>query len=238
MYPPRRKCRKVFVWICFAVVAQIIFSLFLHGEFNLAPIRRNRTTKKVANGIKSRLRLQSQDVEQMEENLKFIARTKLDDARGNDDGVDYRGRFVIKSTAFPLFRKNLQNPLQVIRRNNHAVNLSARMITQEVGKHESVYHNQTRAKENNIGHEFRTEYREGTRITELKDIFISVKTTGDFHETRVTVLQYTWFQNARDQVRQDDRIFLLPSFDQRVISPYSINLVSHRLVVRIKRINY
>lgn len=213
MYPPRRKCRKVFVWICFAVVAQIIFSLFLHGEFNLAPIRRNRTTKKVANGIKSRLRLQSQDVEQMEENLKFIARAKLDDARGNDDGVDYRGRFVIKSTAFPLFRKNLQNPLQVIRRNNHAVNLSARMITQEVGKHESVYHNQTRAKENNIGHEFRTEYREGTRITELKDIFISVKTTGDFHETRVTVLQYTWFQNARDQVRQDDRIFLLPSFD-------------------------
>lgn len=201
MYIPRRKCRKVFVWICLAVVAQVIFSLFLHGEFNFTPIS-ERTTKRTANRIKSRLRLrlQSQDVDQMEENLKFIARAKLDHARGKNDGVDYKASFVIKSTALPLPAKNLQNPQQVIRRNNQDINLSARLIAQEGAKHSSLY--QPRANQNNTDHEFRTEDRKETNNTELEDIFISVKTTGEYHDTRVTTLQQTWFQNARDQVRR------------------------------------
>lgn len=36
--------------------------------------------------------------------------------------------------------------------------------------------------------------------TELKDIFISVKTTGKFHKARVEVLLKTWFGLAVDQV--------------------------------------
>lgn len=38
--------------------------------------------------------------------------------------------------------------------------------------------------------------------TELKDIFISVKTTGKFHKTRVEVLLKTWFGLAADQVNK------------------------------------
>lgn len=202
MYLPRRKCRKVFLWIFLAVVGQVIVSLFLHVEFNFAPIRHDSSTNARLNRIKSRLRLQSsQDVEQMGEAFKLVAGEKLDVARTND-GVSlyYKGSFMTKSTEFPVTRKNLRNPVQVIIGYNQSISLSAGLITQEGAKHKSGYHGQTRAKENNVGHEIRQENGEEMDVTELKDIFISVKTTGDYHSTRVTVLQHTWFQNARDQV--------------------------------------
>ena len=202
MYLRRRKCRKLFLWICFAVVGQVILSLFLYEEFNFAPIRRDSSTNTRLNRIKSRLRLQSQDVEQMGENFKFVAGEKMDDARAKD-GVSlyHKGSFMIKSTAFPGTRKNPRNSVKVISRDYQPISLSAGMITQEGAKHKSVYHDQTRAKQNNVGHEIRQENGEGMDVTELKDIFISIKTTGDYHRTRVTVLQHTWFQNAEDQVR-------------------------------------
>ena len=202
MYLPRRKCRKVFLWICLAVVGQVIVSLFLHVEFNFAPIRHDSSTNTRLNRIKSRLRLQSsQDVEQMGEAFKLVAGEKLDVARAND-GVSlyYKGSFMTKSTEFPVTRKNLRNPVQGIIGHNQSISLSAGLIAQEGVEHKSVYHGQTRAKENNVGHEIRQENGEEMDVTELKDIFISVKTTGDYHNTRVTVLQHTWFQNARDQV--------------------------------------
>lgn len=203
MYLPRRKCKKVFLWIFLAVVAQVIFSLFLHVEFNFALIRHDSSTNTRLNRIKSRLRLQSsQDVEQMGEAFKSVAGEKLDVARANDGvSLNYKGSFMIKSTAFPVTRKNLRNPVQVNSRHNQSITLSAGMITQEGAEHKSVYHGQTRAKENNVGHEIRQENGKDMDVTELKDIFISVKTTGDYHSTRVTVLQHTWFQTARDQVR-------------------------------------
>lgn len=37
-------------------------------------------------------------------------------------------------------------------------------------------------------------------ITELDDIFISVKTTKNYHDTRLALIIKTWFQLARDQV--------------------------------------
>ena len=201
MYLPRRKCRKVFAWICMAVAAQVIFSLFLHVEFNFAPIRRDSATKMVANRIKSRLRLQSQDVEQMDENVKFIGRAKVDNTLGKGDGVNYIANFVMKSTAFPVTRKNLRNSLEVIKRINQPISLSTRIIAQDGAERKSVYHGQARAKQNNIGHEMRTENGHRAESTELGDIFISVKTTGEYHSSRLATLQHTWFQNARDQVR-------------------------------------
>lgn len=202
MYLPRRKCRKVFAWICLAVAAQVIFSLFLHVEFNFAPIRRDSATKMVADRIiKSRLRLQSQDVEQMDENLKFIGRAKVDNALGKGDGVNYVRNLVMKSTAFPVTRKNLRNSLEVTKRINQPISLSTTIIiAQDGAERKSVYHGLARAKQNNIGHEIRTENGEGAESTELEDIFISVKTTGEYHSSRLATLQHTWFQNARDQV--------------------------------------
>ncbi|KAL9956931.1 hypothetical protein ACROYT_G038493 [Oculina patagonica] len=194
MFPPRRKCRKLLVWIALAVVAQVMFSLFLHGEFNFAPVRRARTTK-TNDRIKSRLRLQSQD----EGNHKFIARSKLEHARGKDDSIDYERNVVIneiKSTDLPRTSgRNLQN----IRR-NQSINLSAGIIGPKGVKGKAIFNDQSVRKKIpkiNFGHEFRTENRRGSNFTELEDVFISVKTTGEYHEPRVTILLDTWFQNAR-----------------------------------------
>ena len=37
-------------------------------------------------------------------------------------------------------------------------------------------------------------------VTGLDDVFISVKTTGIYHNTRITLLQRTWFTVAQNQV--------------------------------------
>lgn len=198
MYVPRRKCFKLLTWISFAIAAQVIFSLLLHVEFNLAPIDHDSATMRGANRITSRERLQSQNknVEhvQMEENLKFIAigRVKLDDARGKGSSIDYKGNVIMKSTKLPMTGRNFRNPLQLIGRNNESISLSSAVITQEEGGHKSAY--------SPVGHEITKDYVLETEFTELKDIFISVKTTGDFHRTRVETLQQTWFQNAPDQI--------------------------------------
>ena len=203
MFPPRRKCRKLLVWIGLAVVAQVMFSLFLHGEFNFAPIRHARTTKRM-NRI---LRLQSQDGDQLEESHKFIARSKLEHARGKDDGTDYDETVVvneIKSTDIPrISGRNLQNPLRVIRR-NQSINLSTRISGRQEVKSRGIFDDQSPREKANFHHEFRTEnHRRSHSSTELEDVFISVKTTGDYHEPRVSILLNTWFQNARKQVRLD-----------------------------------
>lgn len=199
MFPPRRKCRKLLVWIGLAVVAQVMFSLFLHGEFNFAPVRRARTTKTV-DRIKSHLRLQSQD----EGNHKFIARAKLEHARGKDDSIDYERNLVIneiKSTDLPLTSgRNLQNAVRVIKR-NQSIKLSTGIIGRQGVKGKAIFNDQPVRMKTNFGHQFRTENRRGSNNTELEDVFISVKTTGVYHETRVAVLLGTWFQNARKQVR-------------------------------------
>lgn len=203
MYLPRRKCRKLLVWIGLAVVAQVMFSLFLHGEFNFAPVRRAKNTKRI-DAIKSHLGLQSQDVDQMLENHKFIARAKLEHAHGRDDSIDYEETLVIneiKSTDLPRKSgRNLQNPLRVIRR-NQSINLSTGIIGRSEVKGKATFDDKTATKKSNIGHEFRTENLRGSHSTELEDVFISVKTTGDYHESRVTILIDTWFQNAKNQVR-------------------------------------
>lgn len=204
MFPPRRKCRKLLVWIALAVVAQVMFSLFLHGEFNFAPVRRARTTKTI-DRIKSRLRLQSQDAEG---NHKFIARSKLEHARGKDDSIDYERNVVIneiKSTDLPRTSgRNLQN----IRR-NQSIKLSAGIIGPKGVKGKAIFNDQSVRKKINFGHEIRTENRRGSNYTELEDVFISVKTTGDYHEPRVTVLLDTWFQNARRQVSSKTKVVSL-----------------------------
>ena len=198
MYLPRRKCRKVCVWISLAAVAQVIFSLFLYEEFNFAPIiRRGWMTKRFVNGINMRLRLQSQDVDHMGEKLKFIARAKLDHTHGKEDGLDYKRNLVTKSIAFLPSGKSLQNSPHDIRQNDQDINLSVRIIEQEGAEHKSVYH----GNENNVDHEFRTENREGTNSTEIEDVFISIKTTGVFHETRLKILLDTWIPNSKDQVK-------------------------------------
>jgi len=203
MYPPRRKCRKLVVWIGLAVVAQVLFSLFLHGEFNFAPVRRARTTKKLDRIIKSRLWLQSQDVDQMEGNHKFIARAKLEHARGKDGSIDYEENLVIselKSTDLPRMPgRNLHNPLRVIGR-NQAINLSTGIIGRKGLKGKAIFDDRSAKKQTNLSHEFRTENRRRSNNTTLEDLFISVKTTGDYHVPRVSILLDTWFQNARKQV--------------------------------------
>lgn len=201
MYVPRRKCIKVLSWISFAIAAQVLFSLLLQVEFNLAPIDSN--TMRTANSIKSRLRPQSQNenVKQMGENVKFITGAKLAGAFSKGDKVDFKEDITTKSTQRLMPGKNFRNPLQLIRRNNEHISLSSELITQEEVGHKAAYDYDTRAKENTTGHEIRTEEVWRKQFTELRDIFISVKTTGDFHRTRVTTLQQTWFQNAPDQVR-------------------------------------
>lgn len=200
MNVPRRKCIKVLIWICFAIAAQVLFSLLLQVEFNLAPIDSN--TMRTANSIKSRLRPQSQDdnVKQMGENLKFITGAKLADAFLGDK-LDFQENIISKSTQRPMLGRNFRNPLHLIRRNNEQISLSSELITQEEVGHKSAYDYDTRAKENITDHEIKAEDVGRKQLTELRDIFISVKTTGDFHRTRVTILQQTWFQNAPDQVR-------------------------------------
>lgn len=39
------------------------------------------------------------------------------------------------------------------------------------------------------------------RTTDLDDIFISVKTTKDYHDSRLNMIVKTWFQLSKDQVR-------------------------------------
>lgn len=39
------------------------------------------------------------------------------------------------------------------------------------------------------------------RTTDLDDIFISVKTTKDYHVSRLNMIIKTWFQLSKDQVR-------------------------------------
>lgn len=39
------------------------------------------------------------------------------------------------------------------------------------------------------------------RMTDLDDIFISVKTTKDYHVSRLNMIVKTWFQLSKDQVR-------------------------------------
>lgn len=39
------------------------------------------------------------------------------------------------------------------------------------------------------------------RTTDLDDIFISVKTTKDYHASRLNIIVNTWFQLSKDQVR-------------------------------------
>lgn len=143
-----------------------------------------------------RLRLQSQDVDHMGEKLKFIARAKLDHTHGKEDGLDYKRNLVTKSIAFLPSGKSPQNSPHDIRQNDQDINLSARIIEQEGAEHKSVYH----GNENNVDHEFRTENREGTNSTEIEDVFISIKTTGVFHETRLKILLDTWIPNSKDQV--------------------------------------
>ena len=205
MYPPRRKCRKLLVWIGLAVVAQVLFSLFLHGEFNFAPVRRARTTKKL-DRIKTRLRLQSQDIDQMEGNHKFIARAKLEHARGKDESIDYEENLImseLKSTDLPRMPgRNLHNPLRVIGR-NQAINLSAGIIGPQGLKGKAIFYDRSTKKQTNLSHEFRTENRRRSNDTTLEDLLISVKTTGDYHVPRVSILLDTWFQKARKQVRFD-----------------------------------
>lgn len=205
MYLPRRKCRKLLVWIGLAVVAQVLFSLFLHGEFNFAPVRRARTTKKL-DRIKSRLRPQSQDIDQMEGNHKFIARAKLEHARGKDESIDYEENLImseLKSTDLPRMPgRNLHNPLRVIGR-NQTINLSAGIIGPKGLKGKARFYDQSAKKQTNLSHEFRTENRRRSNDTTLEDLFISVKTTGDYHVPRVSILLDTWFQTARKQVRFD-----------------------------------
>ena len=203
MYPPRRKCRKLLVWIGLAVVAQVLFSLFLHGEFNFAPVRRTRITEKL-DRIKSRFRLQSQDVDQMEGNHKFIARAKLEHARGKDESIDYEENLVIselKSTDLPRMPgRNLHNPLRVIGR-NQAINLSAGIIERKGLKGKAIFDDRSAKKQTDLSRDFRTQNRRRSINTTLEDLFISVKTTGDYHVPRVSILLDTWFQNARKQVR-------------------------------------
>lgn len=201
MYLPRRKCRKLLVWIGLAVVAQVLFSLFLHGEFNFAPVRRARITKKL-DRIKSRLRLQSQDVDQMEGNHKFIARAKLEHARGKDESMDYGENLVIseiKSTDVPrMTGRNLHNPRRVISP-NQAINLSAGIIGRNGLKGKALFDDRSAKKK--TSREFRTENDKRSNNTTLEDLFISVKTTGHYHASRVSILVDTWFQNAWKQVR-------------------------------------
>jgi len=202
MNVPRRKCIKLLIWICFAIAAQVLFSLLLQVEFNLAPI--DSSTMRTANSIKSRLRPQSQNdmynVKQMGENVKFITGAKLADAFLGDK-LDFQESIITKSTQRSMPGRNFRNPLHLIRRNNEQISLSSELITQEEVGHKSAYDYDTRAKENITDHEITTEDVGRKQLTELRDIFISVKTTGDFHRTRVTTLQQTWFQNAPDQVR-------------------------------------
>ena len=203
MYCARRKYRKVLVWICLVAVGQAIFSMFLYEEFNFAPIRHGWTTRTFANEIKTRLRLQSQDVEHTEENLKFIARAKLDHSRKKEESVDFKRSVLIKSAAFQLSGnlKKLHHSPGEIRRSNQDNDLSARISDQERRGHKLSHHDLKHANENNAGHEFRTESPERTKNTEIKDVFISVKTTGEFHKTRVQILLDTWIQNAKNQVK-------------------------------------
>ena len=203
MYCARRKYRKVLVWICLVAVGQAIFSMFLYEEFNFAPIRHGWTTKTFANEIKTRLRLQSQDVEHTEENLKFIARAKLDHSRKKEESVDFKRSVLIKSASFQLSgnRKKLHHSPGEIRRSNQDNDLSTRISDQGRRGHKLSHHDLKHANENNAGHEFRTESPERTKNTEIKDVFISVKTTGEFHKTRVQILLDTWIQNAKNQVK-------------------------------------
>lgn len=210
MYCARRKYRKVLVWICLVAVGQAIFSMFLYEEFNFAPIRHGWTTKTFANEIKTRLRLQSQDVEHTEANLKFIARAKLDHSRKKEESMDFKRSVLIKSASFQLSgnREKHHYSLGEIRRSNQGDDLSVRISDQERRGHKLSHHDLKYANEKNAGHEFRTE----TNNTEIKDVFISVKTTGEFHKTRVQILLDTWVQNAKNQVKSLS-FFVDHSFD-------------------------
>lgn len=140
----------------------------------------------------------------MEEDHKFIARSKLEHARGKDEGTEYVESLVvneIKSTDFPrMSGRNLKNPLRVNRR-NQSINLSTAISGLQVVKEREIFVDQSARKKPYFDHDLRAEDpRQLHNLTVLEDVFISVKTTGDYHEARVTLLIDTWFQNAKKQV--------------------------------------
>lgn len=50
---------------------------------------------------------------------------------------------------------------------------------------------------------------------ELDDIFISVKTTKDYHDTRLSMIIKTWFQLAKDQVSGTNIFFCYEKNEKR-----------------------
>lgn len=49
-------------------------------------------------------------------------------------------------------------------------------------------------------HQFDSNKNVVSPTLELDDIFISVKTTKDYHDTRLSMIIKTWYQLAKDQV--------------------------------------
>ena len=77
---------------------------------------------------------------------------------------------------------------------------------------------------------------------DLDDVYISVKTSKQFHETRLPIILDTWFEQARNQVRVDlalhDLVFVLIERGQKVIEILFLNLYSLQLLGRNRIIIY
>lgn len=61
--------------------------------------------------------------------------------------------------------------------------------------------------------------------TELNDIFISVKTTKNYHDSRLALIIKTWFQLAKEQVRRHLLLFLL-SFSFEIYGNCLVRILS------------
>ena len=203
MYPPKKKCRKVLIWLSFAVAAQVMFSLLLRGEFNLAPIRRSRTAEITTQRTKARLKLQIKDFDHTKVNYDLISRGKQESLNFMKSGeIKENKRIIVDS---PLSGTDIQNPLRGLRRNGFA-NMSTSLARREDGElKEAVLSDHTAMKNSKEAFEVNRGGKKGANTKELSKVlnkvFISVKTTGAFHESRVTILLHTWFQGAKDQVR-------------------------------------
>jgi len=63
----------------------------------------------------------------------------------------------------------------------------------------------------------RVDYEWAASAIDLDDIFISVKTTKKYHETRLKTILETWFQLAKDQVINQINVFLCCPLRQAAI---------------------
>lgn len=126
--------------------------------------------------------------------------------------MDHHHKFLLKFLFFLIFFQNIQLPLEpqtVIQKDIYNINNQLDTKNDLVDETELQILNNVNLvnknvivdkKINDYGHHGAVTATPKPPTTVLDDIFISVKTTKNYHDTRLALIIKTWFQLAKGQV--------------------------------------